>query len=335
MIVVTGATGLVGNALLRRLAAIREDGVTGPLAGPVRTIVRRGSNASSIAGLGVEVVEGDTRDLDSLVAAFRGADVVFHLAGFISIGRDTLESLRAVNVAGTKNVLEACRVAGIRRLVYASSIHAFVEPPMGTCTTESTPIDPERARGAYAKTKAEATQLVLAAARQGLDVVIVFPSGILGPYDFRPSPTGAMVLAAVRRKLGAYVDGAYNFVDVRDVADGLVAALERGRPGEGYILAGDEITVYDLLHTIEEVSGSPAPRLHLNFNLVRGVSFLIPAYYWATRQTPLFTKYSLDVISSNCAMSSAKARAELGYRPRPLRETLDDTVRWFQEQGML
>ncbi len=274
-------------------------------------------------------------DVESLAAAFRGADAVFHVAGLISIGGERLESLRATNVEGTRNVIEACRLAGVRRLIYTSSVHAFVEPPHGTPTDENTPIDPERAHGPYGVTKAAATQLVFAAAREGLDAVVVFPSGIIGPYDYRPSHTGSFIRSVLRRRLGAYVDGGYNFVDVRDVAAGLIAALESGRSGEGYLLAGQEVTVRQLLSTIEELSGVPAPRLRLPFGFVRAVSFLTPAYYRVTRQKRVFTTYSLDVIASNCCMDSSKAARELGYSPRPLRETLADTVRWFREQGMV
>jgi dihydroflavonol-4-reductase len=327
MIVVTGATGLVGNALLR---ALGERGL-----GPVRALVRPGRDLSCLAGLDVEVVRGDTRDLASLVAAFQGADAVIHLAGMIKITREKLGRLREVNVEGTKNVISACRTAGVRRLVYTSSIHAFAEPAKGVCTDETTPIDPRLVFGNYGKTKAEATQLVFAAAREGLDAVIVFPSGIIGPYDWRPSETGQFIVDACRGKIPATVDGGYNFVDSRDVADGLIGALERGRTGEGYILAGHEITVLDLFHELEQLSGTPKPRMHLDIRLVRAVAPLIPAYYWITRQRPLFTTYSLRVISSNCEMSSEKASSELGYSPRPLRQTLGDTVRWFTDQGLV
>jgi dihydroflavonol-4-reductase len=335
MIVATGATGHVGNALLRALAERRAGGAEAGFAGPLRAVVRRQSDTSSLAGLDVELVEADMGDVASLVAAFRGADAVFHVAGLISIGGEKLKRLRATNVQGTRNVIEACRLAGVRRLVYTSSVHAFVEPPHGTPTDESTPIDPELAHGSYGKTKAAATQSVFAAAREGLDAVVVFPSGIIGRYDFRPSHTGQFILGVLRHRLGAYVDGGYNFVDVRDVAAGLIGALERGRSGEGYLLAGHEVSVRELLHTIEQLSGVPAPRLRLPFGFVRAVSFLTPVYYRITRQKRIFTTYSLDVITSNCHMDSSKAARELGFSARPLRETLDDTVRWFREQGMV
>jgi dihydroflavonol-4-reductase len=335
LIAVTGATGHVGNALLRALAERRTRGAETGFSGPLRAIVRRQSDASNLVGLDVELVEADMSDVASLTKAFRGADAVFHVAGLISIGGERLKRLRATNVQGTRNVIEACRLAGVRRLVYTSSVHAFVEPPHGTPTDESTPIDPKRAHGPYGTTKAEATQLVFGAAREGLDAVVVFPSGIIGPYDFRPSHTGQFILSVLRRRLGAYVDGGYNFVDVRDVATGLIGALERGRSGEGYLLAGHEVTVRDLLSTIEDLSGVPAPRLRLHFGFVRAVSFLTPAYYMITGQKRIFTTYSLDVITSNCCMDSSKAARELGFSPRPLRETLGDTVAWFKEQGML
>lgn len=327
MLVVTGATGLLGNVLVRTL--------TSEAVSPVRVLARPTSDLSPLAGLNVDVVTGDARDLASLVSAFAGAEVVFHLAGVVSIARGGLRELRETNVEGTRNVLRACRETGMRRLVYCSSIHAFVVPPRGECLTEESPVDPGRSTGTYDRTKAEATLLVREAVRHGLDAVTVFPTGIMGPYDYRPSHTGELVIRCARGRMKAYVDGAYDFVDVRDVAAGMSAAAAKGTAGAGYILAGHNVTVRELLRTIEEVADAPAPGLRMPFRPVRAVSFLIPAYYWATRQKPLFTTYALDVISSGCTMTNAKAERELGYRPRPFRQTMEDTVKWFREQRML
>lgn len=327
MLVVTGATGFLGNVLVRTLLA---DG-----AGPVRALARPTSDLAPLAGLDTEIVQADLGDPASLVAAFTGADTVFHVAGIVSITRGGLPRLRGANVEGTRNVLAACRQAAVRRLVYCSSIHAFAVPPAGTCLTEESPVDPARSAGSYDRSKAEATLLVREAARQGLDVVTVYPTGVVGPYDFRPSPMGELLLQCSRGKLPAYVDGAYNFVDVRDVAAGLAAAATKGASGAGYILAGNNLTVRGLMQTIEAVTGTPAPRLRVPIGLLKSISFLIPVYYWATRQRPLFTTYSLDVISSGCDMSSERAERELGYSARPFRETVEDAVRWFREQGML
>jgi len=301
----------------------------------LRALVRPGGSTASIVDLGVEVVGADMRRYDSLLQAFRGADVVFHVAGIVSIAGGGFKRLQETNVGGTRNVLAACREAGVRRLIYTSSVHAFVDWPVGTCLEETTVIDPLRVRAPYAKTKAEATLLALDATKQGLDAVVVFPTGIIGPHDFRPSDTGQLVLECSRGRLKASVPGAYNFVDVRDVAQGLMAAAKKGRAGEGYILAGHEITVGDLLQSVELITGVPAPSLCLPLGFVRALSFLFPAYYWITRERPLFTTYSLDVISSNCFMSHEKADRELGFSPRPFRETMEDTLRWFRGQGSL
>lgn len=327
MIVVTGATGHVGNVLLRELAAHG--------AAHLRAVLKPGESSARLENLDVQTVEADMREYNALLTAFEGADVVFHLAGIVSIGSTGMARLREVNVEGTRNVIAACRAANVRRLIYTSSVHAFVELPAGTCLDETTAIDPDRVHGPYATTKAEATLLVFAAAREGLDAVVVFPSGIIGPYDFRPSETGQLIIDCFQGRLKAYVEGAYNFVDVRDVVQGLISAATKGRRGEGYILSGHEVTVKELLSTVELLTGARAPRWRLHFGFTRAVSFLIPVYYWLKRERPLFTTYSLDVLASNCLMSHAKAQRELGFSPRPFEQTIADTLSWFRRAGML
>lgn len=327
MFVVTGGTGLLGNVLVRTLL---EQG-----SGRVRVFARPASDLTPLAGLDVEVVTGDLSDVPSLTRAFAGADVVFHVAGIVSIARGGFKRLHEANVVGTRNVLAACREASVRRLAYCSSIHAFAPPPPGACVTEDSPVDPSRAAGAYDRSKAEATLLVRQAVREGLNAVMVHPTGVIGPFDFRPSHTGEVIIQSAKGRLPAYVDGGYDFVDVRDVAAGLAAAAAKGSTGAGYILAGENITVIDLLSLIEAFTGTPAPRLRVPIGFVKSVSFLIPAYYWMTRQRPLFTPYSLDVLSSACTMSTEKAERELGYTHRPMRQTIEDAVQWFRDQGML
>jgi len=323
MIVVTGATGHLGNVLVRSLVAQGET--------TVRAVTGRSGRTESLAGLDVEMVEAGLHDYDSLLRAFRGATVVYHVAGVVSIETKGLDRLRVVNVEGTRNVLAACREAGVGRLVYTSSIHALVEPPAGVCLDESFAIDPEGVRGPYARTKAEATRLVFAAADDGLATVVVFPSGVIGPYDFRLSHTGKFIKECAEGRFRVYVDGAYNFVDVRDVAQGLIAAAQRGHRGEGYLLTGHELSVVGLVRTIESISGLPGPRWRLPTGFTRAVSHIMPAYYRIRREQPLFTTYSLDVIASNCQMTSEKAQREIGFHPRPLRETLEDTIGWYRQ----
>jgi dihydroflavonol-4-reductase len=327
MIVVTGGTGHLGNALLHALAA---EGTT-----DVRVLVRRGRSSAAITDLGLQMVDADIRDYESLVRAFQGADVVYHVAGIVSIAETGLKRLRETNVEGTRNVVNACREVGVRRLVYTSSVHAFVEPASGTYLRETCDIDPERVRGPYARTKAEATRIVLEAVREGMDAVIVFPSAIIGPYDSRPSHLGQLMLDSARGHLPAAVRGAYDFVDVRDVAQGLIAAAREGRRGEGYILGGHRVTIDGLLKTVELITGARAPRLCLPLGFAKTVSVFMPAYYRVRRQQPRFTTYSLHVVSSNSLMSHEKAERELGFSPRPFEETVRDGLQWFQEQGML
>jgi len=327
MQVVTGATGFVGNALVRALLAQDVPGVVA-LVGPSR-------RTESLAGLEVKTLEADMRSFDSLLCAFQGAEVVYHTAGLVSIRTGGLRRLLAANVEGTRNVLRACRAAKVGRLIYTSSVHALLEPPVGACLDETVPVDPAGVRGPYAQSKAEATRLVLSAAWEGLDTVVVFPSGIIGPYDFRPSYAGRFILDCAQGRLKAYVDGAYNFVDVRDVAKGLISAAGKGRTGQGYILAGHKVSVADLIRAIEHLTGVPGPRWRIPFRLARAAGTLMPAYYWASRRQPLFTTYSLDVIASNCTMISCKAQRELGFCPRPLQETLKDTIDWLKEAGKI
>jgi dihydroflavonol-4-reductase len=326
LVTITGATGHIGNVLARRLATEGRK---------VRALVLPGEDLTPIQGIPLEIIWGDVRDPGSLDQAFAGAGTVFHLAGLISISPGQRKLMHETNVLGTRNVCQAAIKARVRRLVYASSVHAFVESALATTLNESTAIDPTRALGDYGRSKARATQEVLAAALQGLSAVIVFPSGVIGPYDFKGSEMGQLVLDFVRRRLSAYIDGAYDFVDVRDVADGLVLAAEKGRVGEGYLLTGHIISVRSILETLHELTGIKLPRVRLPYWFARATSRLTPLYYRLNHRKPRFTTYSLDVLRSNCRMDCSKACQELGFTRRPVRESLADSLQWFREAGML
>jgi dihydroflavonol-4-reductase len=326
MIAVTGGTGHIGNVLVRELVA-RGD--------RVRVLVTRGHSAGPIASLPMEAVEGDVRDAASVRSFVDGADLVYHIAGVIRISPGKGGLLHDVNVGGVNNVLAACANAKVSRLVYTSSVHAFVELPQGVCLDEEGPMDEHKVRGHYARSKAEATLAVRAAAQAGLDTVVTYPSGVIGPHDYKPSEMGQLVLDLAHHRLPAYVDGAYDFVDVRDVVAGLIAAADRGRAGEGYLLCGHRLGVKEIVDTVCNVTGARPPALRAPRRAIRAVSRVTPAYYWITRKKPLFTTYSIDVLYSNCEMTCAKARRELGYEPRPFLETVEDTVRWFRQTGRL
>ena len=326
MIAVTGATGHVGNVLVRELVRRGQC---------VRAVVPESETTEAIAGLGAEVVRADVRDFDSLVAAFAGADLVYHLAGIITISGGQALLLHEVNVLGARNVGRACLKAGVRRLVYTSSVHALEVPPSGIPVCETAEFRPEALDGDYARSKAHASIEVLKCLGQGLDAVMVFPSGIIGPYDFRLSEMGHLFVDFARGRLKAYVDGAYDFVDVRDVVAGLMSAAEKGRRGEGYILSGERISVKDLLSLLERATGVRARARRIPFRLARLAARFAPAYYRLKHARPRFTSYSLRVLASNCLMSSVKAARELGYAHRPLQETVRNSIEWLVATGRL
>ena len=320
MWLVTGATGHIGNVLVRKLLERGEK---------VRALILPGESRESISGLKVEAFEGDILNLDSVFESMRGIKGIFHLAGVISIMPGPNPFVRKVNVEGTKNILRAASEKKIK-LIYTSSIHAIqrVDASAGVID-ESVPYDMNNPYGAYDRSKAEATLEVLNAARSGLEAVVACPTGVIGPYDFRGSMMGAVIHGAAAAKPTLYVDGAYDFVDVRDVADGLIAAAEHGKRGESYILSGQKITVRYLLETVREITGKHFFQMKIPFDLAKFAAIFTPMYYRFANETPRFTPYSLDVLQSNSNISHAKATRELGYKPRPIFDSIRDAVKWF------
>jgi dihydroflavonol-4-reductase len=321
MWLVTGGTGHIGNVLIRKLIERGEK---------VRALILPGESRTPLAGLDVETIEGDVLNLDSVFESLRGVRGIFHLAGVISIlpGADPL--VHQVNVEGTRNILRAALEAGINKLIYTSSIHAIQRVEEGVID-EGLPYDPDNPYGAYDRSKAQATLEVQAAARAGLDAVIACPTGVIGPYDFRGSMMGDVIRTAAEQKPALYVDGAYDFVDVRDVADGLIAAAHKGKRGESYILSGQKITVRYLLETVREITGRHFFQMKVPFDLAKFIALFTPMYYQLAGTSPRFTPYSLEVLKSNSNISHAKATRELGYHPRSLYESIADTIKWFLE----
>ena len=326
MVVVTGATGHIGNVLVRELLSRGEK---------VQVVVLPSDDITPLNGLEVKIVEGDVRNLDSLKQAFKVSDVVYHLAGVVSISSGKGELLHQINVVGTRNVVEACLKTHVRRLIFTSSVHALMEPPHGIVIDETLPYEPEKVLGDYAKSKASASLEVLKGVERGLDAVIVCPTGVIGPYDYRVSETGQLIINIITRRLKGYVDGAYDFVDVRDAVTGLTLACEKGRTGESYILSGEQITVRELLLIIGELTGVKPPSFKVPAWLARTAGKIAPLYYRLIKARPLLTAYSVEVLTSNSVISSEKARRELGYSSRPIKESIADAIRWFRENDKL
>jgi dihydroflavonol-4-reductase len=323
-VVVTGAAGHIGGTLARVLLGEGHS---------VRALVHQDRRA--LEGLDVEIATGDVRDPDSLCRAFEGAEVVYHSAGRISIAGSEWELLRAVNVEGPRNVVEACLRCHVRRLVHFSSIHAFQQEPLDVPIDESRPLVSSPGCGPYDLSKAEGERVVRRGIERGLDAVILNPTGVIGPYDYRVSRIGYVLLSLSRGRLPALVPGGFDWVDVRDVAAGAVRAAERATSGARYLLSGHWVSVRDLATTAEAITGVPAPRWTCPTGLARFGAPLATAYSRLVGQQPVFSRGALDALSANCQISHEQATHDLDYDPRPFEETMYDSYRWFQEAGYL
>jgi dihydroflavonol-4-reductase len=322
MILVTGGAGHLGNVLVRTLLEKGEK---------VRVLVLPGEDVSSLEGLDFETVEGNILDPVQLRKAMEGVDLVYHMAALVAITSDKYELMYRVNVEGTRNVIEACREMGVRRLVYTSSIHALGRAEDSITMDETIEFDQTNPSGAYDRTKAIASALVQEAAKSGLDAVIVLPTGVIGPSDFRRSEMGEMLLVWMQETPSISTDGGYDFVDVRDVAEGHILAASLGRSGEAYLLSGTQVTVSEYRQLVQEAAGVRSHEIKLPGWFVKLIAPLAEFYYKISRTRPRITKYSIETLQSNSRVTCIKAEKELGYRRRPLRETVADTVQWWRE----
>ena len=321
---ITGGSGHVGAALSRALVSHGHF---------VRAMVR--TDARGLAGVAIETVQGDVRSPESLDQAFHGIDVVFHTAARISIGRADTAALVDANVGGTRNVLAACRRAGVKRLVHFSSIEALDPRPF------ETPVDEERsfvdgsAGSPYALTKALAEEEVRRAAAGGLEAVILNPTAIIGPFDYKPSLLGRAIMAFAQGRLPLIIEGGFDWVDVRDVAEAAMAAAERAPAGGRYIVGGHWASMAELAALACHASGRRPPRIVCPYGLARAWAPVSTALCAMTGREPLFTRYTLEVLRGNRNVSHARASSDLGHSPRELRETVLDACRWFRDQGRI
>ena len=303
MILITGAAGHLGNVLVRELLTRGEK---------VRALILPGEDTRSLQGLDIEKVSGDILDLPSLEKAFQGIETVYHLAAVVSISPGNEEILWKVNVQGTKNVLEAIRRSGVKQLVYTSSIHAISRPPHGVEIDESLPFDTQNPAGEYDSTKAAASLEVIKAAQEGLNAVIVCPTGVIGPHDYRRSEMGEMILSWMSSRVSFLIEGFFDFVDVRDVAIGHILAARHGRPGHVYILSGERIALDTMWRTVKDLVGVYATMIKIPFSLAMIAARISEVYYRLTNSRPRFTRYALETVTSNCCISYQKANLELG-----------------------
>ena len=329
--IVTGANGFLGNNLVRALSQDPNN--------QIRALVSSLKRADALQGLNCELFEGDVTKPETLVDIFAvptDAKVyVIHCAAVVYIKSKPNPAVYEVNVLGTKHVAEKVLEIGAK-MIYVNSVHAIPELPHGEVMKEVTNFDPAKVEGIYAKSKAEAAEYVLDMVRtRGLDACIVHPSGILGPYDFKTSHLTQLVIDVATGRLKAGVKGGYDFVDVRDVVAGILSACVHGEAGECYILSGHYVSVAELLQLITQAAGREPIKTVLPLWLAKLTAPLSEIYYNIKKQPPLYTKYSLYTRESNANFSHAKASRELGYSPRQIQTTIDDTVKWLKQAGRI
>lgn len=327
----TGASGHLGGNIVRELLSRGKD---------VRALVVPGDRLAPHIPAAAEIAEGDVLDADSLRKFFKvpsGTEtIVIHCAGVVSTVWNYVKLVHDVNVDGTRNIVRQCVESGINRLAYISSVHAIAELPKGQTISETTHFDPDRITGFYGKTKAEASRIVMdAVSESGLDAVLVFPTGLCGPYDYMISYVSQMLIDCAKNKLPGGVDKGYDFADVRDVAAGVVSACEIGKRGEGYILGNRYVPVAEIFRLVHQKTGA---RLIKHMFPMWTAQMLLPffgMYYKAKKRPPLFTRYSLYTLMSNSDYSIEKAKRELGYTVRPFEQTIGDTLVWLKEEGKI
>ena len=321
---VTGATGFVGSAVARVLLARGHS---------LRLLVRASGNRANIADLPAELTEGDLRDPDSLRRAVAGCRYVVHVAADYRLWVPDPAVMNRANVEGTSALLLAAQAAGVERIVYCSSVAALGLIGDGTPGDETTPNHIDKVVGLYKRSKYLAEQAVLALVRdRAVPVIIVNPTAPIGPRDIKPTPTGKMIADAAAGRMPAYVDTGLNVAHVDDVAEGHVLALERGRVGECYILGGEDLSMQAILAMVAQVSGRPAPRIRLPHAALYPVALACEGLARFGIE-PVVTRDVLAMARKKMFFSSAKARSELGYVPRPAIEAITDAIAWFRAAG--
>jgi dihydroflavonol-4-reductase len=249
----------------------------------------------------------------------------------VSITRDKENMVYAVNVEGTQNVIDAARQTEVKKLIYTSSIHALERPPEGVVVNEHLHFNPENTAGVYDRTKAQASLLIQKASQEGLNACIVCPTGVVGPHDYRRSEMGELILDWMEKPMNFLVEGAYDFVDVRDVANGQILARDKGKRGETYILGGERIELKVLHQLVQKITGKKSKPITFPLPIALIVAPIAELYYKITKTRPRVTRYALETVFSNSDISSEKAKKELGYQPRTLVTSITDTIGWWLE----
>ncbi len=326
-VLVTGASGFVGSAVAHALV---EAGYG------VRALVRETSPRANLESLDVEIVEGDMRDAKSVAHAMRGARFLFHVAADYRLWALDRQEILRTNRDGTHAVMRAALAAGVERIVYTSSVATLGGAPDGRLADETMRLSESCAIGAYKRSKVAAERLVEEMIRdERLPAVIVHPSTPVGPRDLKPTPTGRIIVEAACGRMPGYVETGLNLVHVDDVAQGHLAALRIGAPGDHYILGGENVPLERMLCDIADLVGRKPPWLRVPHGLLYPFAVAAEARARVTRREPFLTIDGLRMARHKMFFSSAKAERDLGYRPRPYRDALAEALAWFRTHGFV
>jgi len=329
---VTGATGLVGGNLVRELAARGRQ---------VRALVRKTSNTMAIDGLdGVEKVEGDITDRASLERAMAGCECVYHCAADVRMWIVPMDEMRRINVEGARNVFETAKKLGARRVVHVSTVDAigFATPDgwgsLAKPGTEEVPWQNDRFAIPYMTTKCEAQRLALATNGPDIEIVVVNPTFMLGPWDVKPS-SGAMIIEVAQGMAKAYSTGANNFIHIKDVVDAMITAMDKGRQGELYILGNENLSYRDIFTKIANVVGVAPPKFAIPKFVALVAGFFGTLYGQVSGTTPNINHLTANMGYIEHCFDPSKARKELGLAATPVEQAIEDAYRWFIEHGYL
>jgi dihydroflavonol-4-reductase len=322
---VTGASGFLGSHVTRQLVARGDD---------VRVLMRASSTNRAIADLSLEYVTGDLRDSVSLDRAMKGAKRVFHVAADYRLWAERSKDIYDSNVGGTKNLLAAAKRAGVEQLIYTSTV-ATIAVDRPQLPNESTDAKLEEMVGHYKRSKWLAEKEVLSAAKNGLPVIVAMPTTPVGPWDWKPTPTGKIILDFLNGKMPGYVETGLNFVGVEECAVGHLLVAEKGKVGERYLLGGENLTLKAMLDALSRITGLAAPRLKIPHGLALGVAYANTAFSRLIGREPGIPVEGVKIARHMMFVDCSRAKRELGFQPGPVAAALDRAVRWYEANGYI
>jgi dihydroflavonol-4-reductase len=320
---VTGAAGFLGSHVARQLVARGEN---------VRVLLRPSSQNRAIADLPLEYVTGDLRDTNSLDRALKGIHRVFHAAADYRLWAQHSQDIYDSNVGGTKNILAAAKRAGVEQFIYTSTV-ATIAVDRPAQPNESTDAKLEEMIGHYKRSKWMAEREALKAAKEGLPVIVAMPTTPVGPWDWKPTPTGKLIVDFLNGKMPGYVDTGLNFVGVEECAAGHLLVAEKGKVGERYLLGGENLTLKQVLDTLAKITGLPSPSLKISYNVALGVAYASTLFSRLVGKAPGIPVEGVKIAQHKMFVDCARSQSELGFKPGPVAAALERAVRWYEANG--